>query len=110
MNASLFYLREMAYEFLRGVSCSLLDILGFDQSTTSEEYAEYIRKGIKIKQEDWQRHEKMKMQKKYGLPIRPNQDSRELRTTIKITELKKKKREKNNDDRNDNLLSDLLEE
>lgn len=104
---SLYKLQENVYEFLRGIPSSLLDILGFGPNATSDEYKEYIQRAIKITQENYQRHEKMRLQKKYGLPLRPNQGMRELRIVIKIIELKKRKEDKNKqgeDDSNDGFL------
>jgi hypothetical protein len=84
-------LRDRVKLFFVRIPKSLLDILGFGESATAGELQEYIKKATKLLIEDQERHEKMKLQKEYKLPIHPNQSWHELKAKIRIIELKKKK-------------------
>lgn len=90
MFNSLYELRKRAYGFLRGIPASLLNILGLGLNTSIEEYKKYIQRAEKVLHKSSSKHEKMRLQKKYDLPLRPNQEMRELKIIIRILEQKKK--------------------
>lgn len=97
-------LRDRVKLFLVKIPKSLLDILGFGESVTAGELQEYIKKATKLLIEDQERHERMKLQKEHELPIHPNQSWRELRTIIRIIELKKKRESGQNKKDDDKFL------
>lgn len=95
-------LRERVKLFLTRIPKSLLDILGFSEKATAKELQDFITKAIKLMNEDLERHARMELQKKYELPIHPNQSWQELKTSIRIIELKKKKENEAQGKKDDN--------
>jgi len=97
-------LMERAKIFLIGIPKSLLDILGIPKDTSFDDLQIFVDKAMKLLSEDKERHQKIELQKELGLPIRPNQNWRELRTIARIVLLKRKKKEENNskDKKDDN--------
>jgi hypothetical protein len=95
-------LRERVKIFLTRIPKSLLDILGFSEKATTGELQDFMTKAIKLMTEDPERHAKMDLQKKYGLPIHPNQSWHDLKIKIRIIELKKKKENEAQGKKDDN--------
>lgn len=73
---------------LKGIPDDLKDIF---VPKSSEELIQFEENVLKFAKRSKERDEVMRVQKKYGLPLRPNMSMRRTMTFIRLEELKKRK-------------------